>query len=256
MDVCIIIEKAAASATNRLDLWSKVAKALEIGVFAEVGVFKGDFAEYILHQCNTISKYYMIDPWQHLDDWNKPLNKSDDEFNEVKRDAIGKTEFAAAKRVILQGKTINVSGSLPDQGLDLAYIDGDHTLRGITADLIRIWPKIRTRGILAGDDFCDSVWEHSTRFEPTLVFPFALYFAEAVGAIIYGLPFNQFAIIVDHCSDGFEFRNLTNSYKTTSLRAALRKRNHLLLKKALLERVARAALPKDARTRLKQLCGY
>jgi hypothetical protein len=84
------------------------------------------------------------------------------------------------------------SDQIADGGLDFAYIDADHTLKGIAIDLIRVYPKVRSGGFLGGDDFTRSVWEHNTRFEPTLVFPFAVYFAEAVGATIYALPYSQF----------------------------------------------------------------
>ena len=35
---------------------------------------------------------------------------------------------------------------------------------------------------------------HAQQYEPTLVFPFAVYFAEAVGSRIYGPPHSQFLI--------------------------------------------------------------
>jgi hypothetical protein len=233
MDICQAIEKAALNATNRQELWAGIVNDSKGATIAEVGVFRGDFAQHILAQCDTVEKYYMIDPWSHLDDWNKPCNKTSDEFAKVKEEALRKTAFAAGKRVILQGKTTEVSCNLPDHGLDLAYIDGDHTLKGITIDLIRVFPKIRKGGVLGGDDFCSSVWQHESKFEPTLVFPLAVYFAEATGSVIYGLPFNQFAIIVDHSTNAtFDFRDLTHTYQSTSLRDALRKSKGGLVKRA------------------------
>jgi len=222
MEIHHAVEIAVASATNRFELWSRVINELKVVSCAEIGVFRGAFAQHILRSCDTIEKYFMVDPWRHLDDWNKPANVTNEEFDEVKQDALAKTDFAGHKRVILQGKTTNVSDKLPDEGLDFAYVDGDHTLRGITIDLIRIWPKIRNGGILAGDDFSGSVWQHGPGFEPTFVFPLAVYFAEAIGATIYGLPFDQFAIVVDRSSRGsFAFHDLTGSYKRLSLRDAL-----------------------------------
>jgi hypothetical protein len=52
-----------------------------------------------------------------------------------------KTEFASAKRVVLRGRTKEVIDDIPDNSLDFAYIDGDHTLRGITVDLIKVFPR-------------------------------------------------------------------------------------------------------------------
>jgi Methyltransferase domain len=223
---------------NRLELWSSLINGMKPKVCAEIGVFRGNFAQHILRNCSTIERYFMLDPWRHLDNWNKPANVADDEFQEIKREAMCTTEFASYKRVVLEGRTTDVSNDLPDEGLDFAYIDGDHTLRGITIDLMRIWPKIRNGGVLAGDDFFASVWHHAPHFEPTLVFPLAVYFAEAIGATIYGLPNSQFAIVVDReARNAFAFRDLTGSYKSLALRDALvhtsQKTSNGLAKKAL-----------------------
>jgi hypothetical protein len=223
---------------NRLELWSSLINDMKAKVCAEIGVFRGNFAQHILRNCNTIERYFMLDPWRHLDNWNKPANVADDEFRAIKREAMATTEFATHKRVVLEGRTTDVSDDLPDEGLDFAYIDGDHTLRGITIDLVRIWPKIRNGGILAGDDFFASVWHHGPHFEPTLVFPLAVYFAEAMGATIYGLPNSQFAIVVDRqAKRSFAFLDLTGSYKSLALRDALaytsQKTSGGLAKKAL-----------------------
>lgn len=188
MRIETIVETAASHATDRLDLWSRIVNEMNAANVAEVGVYKGDFAAHIPRQCAAISRYYLIDPWRHLDDWHKPWNTTHQEFSQIKEEALRKTEFAAGKRVVLEGRTTEVSNQLPDRGIDLAYVDGDHTLRGITIDLLQIAGKIRPGGLLAGDDFGASAWQHKATFEPTLVFPFAVYFAEATGSVIYGLP--------------------------------------------------------------------
>jgi hypothetical protein len=184
---------------------------------AEVGVYKGDFAAKLLESCDSIQEYYMIDPWRHLDDWNKPANTDDTSFNQYLSETRAKTDFAAKKRRILRGKTVEVIEEIPDGTLDFAYIDGDHTLKGITIDLIRVFPKIRAGGCIGGDDFTATVWQHKAAFEPTLVFPFAVYFAEAVGARIYGLPNAQF-LIEKNDIQPFAFVDLTGHYGNINLR--------------------------------------
>jgi predicted O-methyltransferase YrrM len=233
MEVLIALERAASRAKDRGELWSSLINDLGISSCAEVGIARGYFAEGMLRECHTIEKYYMIDPWRHLDDWNKPANCSNEALAEAMEEALARTEFAKEKRVVLQGTTMEVSDKLPDQGLDFAYLDGDHTLRGITIDLIRVWPKIKNGGILAGDDFCRSIWQHERTFEPTLVFPMAVHFAEAVNSKIYGLPFNQFAILVDRSTKtAFEFCDLTGKYNTIGLRDALARPFDELVRKA------------------------
>jgi len=185
---------------------------------AEVGVYRGDFAAELLRRCECLAAYYMIDPWRHLDDWNKPANHEDAVLGEFFRETKAKTEFSAGKRVILRGKTTEVIEHIADGELDFAYVDADHSLKGIAIDLIRLYPKVRIGGFLGGDDFGRSVWEHRSTFEPTLVFPFAVYFAEAVGARIYALPHSQFCL--EKCKNPqFAFIDLTGAYDDLTLRS-------------------------------------
>jgi Methyltransferase domain len=202
---------------SRVGLWAEFIQSMKIQRMAEFGVYRGDFAAEMLRRCDSLTAYYMVDPWRHLSDWNKPANHDDAVLGEFFRETKDKTEFAATKRVILRGKTAEVIEQISNGGLDFAYIDADHTLKGIAIDLIRVYPKIRDGGFLGGDDFTRSVWEHKTKFEPTLVFPFAVYFAEAVGATIYALPYSQFCL--QKSTDGqFRFVDLTGQYDDVGLR--------------------------------------
>jgi hypothetical protein len=206
---------------NRFDLWSRFIISREVRTLAEVGVWRGEFAETMLSRCPDIASYYMIDPWRHLDDWNKPANKPDELFEQYYAEVLARTEPWASKRVVLRGRTTEVADEIPDGSLDFAYLDGDHSLRGISIDLYRIWPKIRDGGWVGGDDFRPSVWHHRASFEPTVVFPFAVYFAEAVDAPVEALPRHQFVI---HKSDAsFSFTDHTGRYKDTTLKTALRR---------------------------------
>lgn len=216
-----IIEKCVDKSISRFDIWIRFLKSVNVKQMAELGVYRGFFAERILKGCDSIEKYYMIDPWRHLEKWNKPENKDDDSFDLFLAETKSKTDFAAEKRIIMRGKTTEVIEQIPDGELDFAYIDGDHTLKGISIDLIRIFPKIKNGGWIGGDDFVRTVWQHTSKFEPTLVFPFAVYFAEAVNARIYALPFDQF--LMEKCDSApFAYKDLTGYYGNTSLRFQFR----------------------------------
>ncbi|HTS04218.1 MAG TPA: class I SAM-dependent methyltransferase [Candidatus Eisenbacteria bacterium] len=196
---------------SRTDLWVDFIHRTHVRKMVEIGVYRGDFAAALLERCAGITKYYMIDPWKHLDNWNKPANQDDTIFEGFFEETKTKTDFAAPRRVILRGKTSDVVDEITDGELDFAYIDGDHTLRGITIDLMRIYPKVKSGGFIGGDDFTTSVWEHKTSFEPTLVFPYAVYFAEAVGATIYSLPYSQFCLQKMETAE-FSFVDLVRKY--------------------------------------------
>ena len=210
----------AAAASSRLELWQRIVAAGDMRAVAEIGVYRGRFAASLLQHCPGIRRYYMIDPWRHLTDWNKPANKDDDAFARVHREAMERTDAWSATRVVLRGTTVEVIDRVPDETLDFAYIDGDHTLRGITIDLARVYPKLCTGGWIGGDDFAPSIWQHDQAYEPTLVFPYAVHFAEAAGVPIYALPHNQF-LIQKRPDRGFAFVDLTGRYPTVDIKSQL-----------------------------------
>ena len=99
----------------------------------------------------------MIDPWRHLDDWNKPANRDDGTFERIFAEAMERTREHERRRVVLRGRTTAVIDQIRDGSVDFAYVDGDHTLRGITIDLARVHQKVRRGDWIAGDDFAPSI---------------------------------------------------------------------------------------------------
>ncbi|HWM12361.1 MAG TPA: class I SAM-dependent methyltransferase [Solirubrobacteraceae bacterium] len=213
-------EAALREAASRLDLWTRFVNETGARRVLELGVYRGQFAARMLDDCPGIETYYMLDPWRNLDAWNKPANKSDQVFEGFYRESLERTAAHEAKRAVLRGTTTEVIDQVPDGSLDFAYIDGDHTLRGITIDLIRLYPKIREGGWLGGDDFSPTIWQHDPAYEPTLVFPLAVHFAEAVGARIYGLPHKQF-LIEKTADSGHAFVDLVGRYGDLELKRQL-----------------------------------
>ena len=206
------IRKINDRSNDRFTFCIELINEFSLKNIAELGVYRGDFAKELLKNSVSIEEYTMIDPWRNLSKWNKPANKDNDTFEGFYQETMQKTDFAKEKRKVLRGKTTEVINDIKDNSLDFIYIDGDHTLKGITIDLINLWPKVKDNGFIVGDDFCPSIWQHTPKFEPTLIFPFAIYFAEAVNAKIFGLPNSQFLIIKD--LSGFEFIDLTNGEYT------------------------------------------
>lgn len=202
--------------SNRLTLWVNFLKEIKPLRVAEIGVWKGDFAAKILRECEFIEEYIMVDPWAQLPDWNKPYNVETKKFNNIYNEAMQKTSFASKKIKILRGRTKDVIQEIEDESLDFIYIDGDHTLRGITIDLIKLFPKVKQGGYIGGDDFIPNLWHHSIEYEPTLVCPFAIYFAEAMELPIQALQHRQFVIKKDH-SLGFSFTDKTGHYSNIAL---------------------------------------
>lgn len=218
------VRTLAADAGDRMQMWASFLRQHEVATMAEVGVYRGGFAARMLSEAPSLVRYYMIDPWRHLDNWNKPANQSDETFERFLAETMARTQQFAGKRVVLRGRTSEVIDQIPDGSLDFAYVDGDHTLRGIVIDLARIYPKLRDGGYLAGDDFCRSIFQHGPGYEPTLVFPYAVYFAEAMGVRIYALPHRQF-LMQKLPAEGPTFVDLAGGYAHTTLEAQIRRRS-------------------------------
>ena len=222
------LDWVCSGAANRFQLWARFLEHAQVRSAAELGVWRGEFAEAMLKGCPSLGRYYMVDPWRHLQDWNKPANTSNIEFEAVFGEAMRRTAFATGRRQVLRGKTAEVVDVIPDGSLDFAYIDSDHTLRGITLDLFKILPKVRPGGWIGGDDFVPHVWQHSRRYEPTFVFPYAVYFAEAMGATISALGFGQFLISLPSARSENHSRAVfvdrTGHYPTVAVAPALHRR--------------------------------
>jgi hypothetical protein len=87
-----IIRESIKQSNTRLDLWIHFLQTKEVKHIVELGVYRGDFASELLKQCDLIEKYYMLDPWRHLDNWNKPANKDNDIFEQFLSETKAKTE--------------------------------------------------------------------------------------------------------------------------------------------------------------------
>lgn len=192
---------------KRIHFWSSFIKKQGLKDICEIGVYRGDFSEKVLRKNSQIKNYYMIDPWRQITGLNKPSNVTDDKFNSFLNETISKTDFAKRKLKILRGTTLEEISKIDEESLDYVYLDGDHTLKGITIDLIKVWPKIKPEGVISGDDFVENIWQSNINYEPTLVFPYAIHFAEAMETTIYILPYNQFLISKEQ--DGFKLVNLS-----------------------------------------------
>src|SRR5690349_20426643 len=93
------------AARTREDLWVQILNKINAKTVLELGVWKGEFAAHVLRHSPSIERYYMLDPWRHLENWNKPANVDQQTFGAIYEEAIAHSEFARERRVILRGTT-------------------------------------------------------------------------------------------------------------------------------------------------------
>lgn len=140
-----------------------VARLPKHGVGAEIGVWKGDFSEWLLRGARP-SRLHLIDPWQHRSGaaYRGAMfaRKDDAQMDAVYRDVRERfaPQIARGEVVIHRAPSTVAVPELPR--LDWAYIDGDHTYEGVLSDLRSCWERLAEGGCLAGDDYGVTGWWH------------------------------------------------------------------------------------------------
>ena len=138
------------------------------GVGAEIGVWKGDFSDTLLYKAQP-AKLHLVDPWRFFDtgDYAESLYGGADAHDQSDMDAIYDgvrtryaTQIAAGQIEVHRALSVDFAGELADGSLDWVYIDGDHTHEGVLADLEAFYPKVRSGGIISGDDYANPGWWH------------------------------------------------------------------------------------------------
>tara|TARA_A200000113_G_C8804829_1_gene335324 strand:- start:398 stop:1006 length:609 start_codon:yes stop_codon:yes gene_type:complete len=119
-------------------------------VGVEVGAHLGNHCGRILKNLN-IEKISLIDPWTAYDgDADFFLSqKFQDECFETVKEKFGNND----KVEIVKSTSLNASKMFKDHKLDFVYIDGNHQYESVIEDLNIWYPKVKYRGIIAGDDY-------------------------------------------------------------------------------------------------------
>lgn len=148
-------EKMIEIVPNRQELLKLIPKR---GICAEVGVYKGDFSQYILSVCEP-KLLCLIDGWETIDhtpsDTNgEKIDYTDKNFWIETRNFVNR-KFESNKNVkILCGDSIVTLNTFPDEYFDFIYIDANHTYQSFKNDLFVALTKIKKNGFIGGHDFC------------------------------------------------------------------------------------------------------
>ncbi len=121
-------------------------------VGAEVGVYKGEFAEKF---CKAGLKIYAVDPWRGYN------GAGGDQKRQERQDFL----FEHTQRVltpysdctIIRKTSMDALEDFKDQSLDFVYIDADHCFRGIAEDIYEWTKKVRIGGVVSGHDYFHTI---------------------------------------------------------------------------------------------------
>jgi hypothetical protein len=140
-------------------------------VWAEVGVYKGDFSQFVLDTCSP-ALYYLIDHWQHNPDEHNPFQETTENFSS----RIGRIHwehygddpnehqeqnyhlvlhrFSHVPCVsVIRARSVEGIDRLPDSHLDVIYIDANHQYEYVLRDMMHACKKLKPGGIMIMDDF-------------------------------------------------------------------------------------------------------
>ena len=147
---------------------------LEPQIVVEIGVAYGYHAQHILRE-NPGVAYIGIDPYLSGYD-------SADLFDRDVAELFGTNPSAGMERLfravsegltkefgpraeIRRMRSTVAAQDFQDKSVDFVFVDGDHRFEAVERDLMDWWPKIRSGGLLVGDDFgWDGVQKAARRF--------------------------------------------------------------------------------------------
>lgn len=117
----------------------------------EIGSYTGEstiiFASYF-------SKVLAVDPWMNGYDSNDPASSSNMSMVEEKFNHRTAAYDNIIKNKMLSHEFANI---IPNNSIEVVYIDGDHTYDGVTKDINTWLPKIVKGGYICGHDYYSSV---------------------------------------------------------------------------------------------------
>lgn len=119
-------------------------------VGVELGVFRGQFAALLLKLHPTLH-LHMVDRWNTTA--HQPRHGRSQQL--LIAEATGRTEFAAARRTILQLDSLAAARAFAPASLDFVFIDADHSYEAVIADIEAWAPKVKPGGWLCGHDYAD-----------------------------------------------------------------------------------------------------
>ena len=133
------------------------------GTFVEVGTWMGDFAEALV-KTTECKKLVCVDPYTFFNDFsyrdsmNLKLHLDAEKRYQVTKRRL--ESAAGPNRVEMKRKvSMDAVQDFPNESLDFVYIDANHEYKYALEDILNWYPKVKSGGILAGDDV------HSTKLE-------------------------------------------------------------------------------------------
>ena len=141
-----------------------VAQARPGAVAVELGAWKGRSAACMGVEIANAGKaiaFYSVDHWRGST--GESAHDADEDCQAGRLYQAFTHNIAPVKDHIIpiRSDTVAAAQRFADGSIDFLYVDASHTYAGVMADLVAWYPKVKTGGFIAGDD-----WHFGTRGEP------------------------------------------------------------------------------------------
>ena len=146
-DIAIIKNLTDIKTRHDLPFFLNKNNLLNKGV--ELGVLRGEFSKYILNHWKG-KILYSIDHWLRSNRHGTINNSHGERKYKITQKRLAKFKD---RSIILKKTSKEARKLFEDNSLDFVYIDADHTEKYVSKDIKYWWPKIKTNGILCGDDY-------------------------------------------------------------------------------------------------------
>ena len=123
-------------------------------VFAELGVFEGNFSDVIIDSINP-SELFLVDIW------NGSMTSGDKDGKDIKliRNMYDVYQGLVEKHKnnnfvkIIRSNTHEFLSNMHDEYFDVIYVDASHSYRDVLIDMELSYQKIKNGGIISGHDY-------------------------------------------------------------------------------------------------------
>ena len=124
------------------------------GIGIEIGVLRGDFSEFILENCKDL-QLYLLDCWTSQDNQiYKDVNNVEEyqHYLNFFYTLVNLKKHFKRCKIIKEFSDIAVN-FFPNNFFDFIYIDANHSAEAVFEDLNIWYPKLKSGGLFAGDDY-------------------------------------------------------------------------------------------------------
>lgn len=132
----------------------ELATAAAAKTIVEIGVKSGRLSR-MLAKVPTLKHLFLVDSWEGSTEDRQPPFFLPYDQNDMDSCATTVKKWAMTQRkvTVLHMRSVKAARMVANETIDFVYADGDHTLEGVTADIDSWLPKVRTGGIISGDDY-------------------------------------------------------------------------------------------------------